>query len=81
MDNLQKEEEMRKERFMQARGGSVGTKVPVVPEHEWNPDYPAQEMHIKFLKEVIKTQKEQIDELNNSLEMYRFLESGEEEHE
>ena len=50
-------------------------------EHEWNPEYPAQEMHIKFLKEVIKTQKEQIDELNNSLEMYRFLESGEEEHE
>ena len=44
------------------------------------PSNPADLMHIDFLKDVIKTQKEQIDELNNSLEMYRFLESGEEEH-
>ena len=22
-------------------------------EHEWNPDYPANEMHIKFLNETI----------------------------
>ena len=77
MSNLQKEEEKRKERFMKARGGSVRTKVPVVPEHEWNPDYPAQEMHIKFLKDVIKTQKEQIDDLNKQVDFRMVLESEE----
>ena len=43
-------------------------------EHEWNPDYPANEMHIKFLKEtiigkelVIQEQNEEIAQLKDTI--------------
>ena len=43
-------------------------------EHEWNPDYPAQEMHIKFLNDtiigkelVIQEQNEEIAQLKDTI--------------
>ena len=42
-------------------------------EHEWNPDYPANEMHIKFLKEHVEELKAKNQKLEQHMGIAVFM--------
>ena len=42
-------------------------------EHEWNPQYPANEMHIKFLKEHVEELKAENGKLDQHFGIAEFM--------